>query len=155
MSKSLPNVSVSFVPLKYDEIIKRLELGEIQMIDVLLSGTREWNYGVSRFFEFSELNHIPQHKSTSASGVLTPLLERLLRFFYLPNETLNQSLQSLKMAPWQPCIGQKDIPCEPRSFSWYSWMRNPVGKSISKVIGDALPENFRKIKIRIDAINNL
>lgn len=142
------HATVRFKAISYEDVIKRAEIGELQAEHTLL------NVPMTRkFFEQATISDTPEVKKPSPlAQYLDGVINKVLNYFFLKNETLNDNLQVLKIAAWHPCIGQDDIPCDSKSPNPFSWLRNPMGKMITYVISSNTPSTFRKLKNNINEL---
>ena len=142
------HATVRFKAISYEDVIKRAEIGELQAEHTLLSFPMK-----RKFFEQTTISETPEVKKPSpVAQYLDGVINKVLNYFFLKNETLNDNLQVLKIAAWHPCIGQDDIPCEAQSPNPFSWLRNPMGKMITQVISSNTPSTFRKLKNNINEL---
>lgn len=135
-----------FEVLKYEELVKRIEVGELQAGEALLKPPLDY-----RFFELADINNT----ETTEPPAWNKLASALLNYFFLRKETLNANLETVRSSAWHPCIGQKDIPCQTESPNYLTWVRNPVGKSITYLLIENLPPFFQKFKNKIETLNQL
>lgn len=149
---SLPtfnHATIIFKAISYEDVIKRVEVGELQAGNALLSFPM-----TRKFFEPTIINETPEVKKPSpVAQFLDQILNKGLNYFFLKNETVNDHLQALKVAAWHPCIGQADIPCDAKTPNPFTWARNPMGKLITQVIHTNSPSYFRKLRNNINELS--
>lgn len=142
------HATIKFKAISYEDVIKKVEIGELQAENVLLSFPM-----TRKFFEQTTISETPEVKKPSPlAQSLDRVINKVLNYFFLKNATLNDNLQALKLAAWHPCIGQDDIPCSIKSPNPLAWLHNPMGKMIAQVITSNTPSSFRKLKNNIDEL---
>lgn len=133
-----------FRALKYDDLVKQIEIGELQAVKAI---SRPMLFEKRGFSDSSKER--PVGKSF---GFYDKVYTRIVYYFYHPQETLNDNFRVIRSAAWSPCIGQTDIRCVSPSFPLWSWLRNPVGKVLTLTLTNLLPEQFQRLKKLVDRL---
>ncbi len=137
--------------LSYELITKQIIDGEFKAAYFLLNQPMGGD-----FLSYSEMYNIGDKIfELRSKSIYASMINPTINYFYLKNATINEELVQLRKSPWQPCIGQKDIACDAEGKPSLMWMRNPVGKPFLFVVSSNLPENFKKLKKKVDSINNI
>lgn len=137
--------------INYELITKQIIDGEFKAAYYLLNQPM----GVDFLF-YAEMFNVGDMNSELITKSLYPnVISPAINYFYLKNATINEELVQLRKSPWQPCIGQKDIACDVEGKPSIMWMRNPVGKSVLYAVSSNLSEHFKKLKKKVDSINNI
>jgi hypothetical protein len=141
---------VSFATLKFDDVAKKTMAGELQFGQWLMSFHLKRDY-----LAISDINDVDESDDIETRETKQDMLDKLMFYFFSPKETINDNLTAITTAMWDPCIGQTDIPCKGHRPNPLTWVRNPIGKSMTDVLTNNLPEFYRKMKTRIDRVNKI
>lgn len=145
----IPNkIPVEFSKFNYEDIAQHMQAGELQLNILLLK--KPLDYSV---FQISDINDGKDPRVNYGVTLLQSAINSLTNFFFLPNETANDMFENLQVSAWHPCIAQKDINCDMKSSNYIAWIRNPVGKSLTKLMIPNSAHTFRKLKTKLEALN--
>ncbi len=146
------SASQDFIGFTYEELVQRIQVGELQGGKALIG---DLDKGLSDFELFALFDNTDLESSIEKiqfNSFWAPILKATYSYFYLRNETQNDNLAVLRSSAWDPCVGQKDIPCEVKSPSPIKWIRNPIGKCITSVLTVGLADNFRKLRLKLESL---
>jgi hypothetical protein len=141
--KMAQSISTLFVPVNYEAISKRVEVGEMQAAKALL------NYPFDRRW-LQASNFQGEVDFNQPRSLKDRLLDKIANYFYLRNATLNDLHQIFKDSAKHPCVSRIELKCAPESRSLMAFVRNPMGEYFAlTTVGTNAPELFHKINKRI------
>lgn len=139
----------NMMSLSFETIIQKAIQTEML---VLLEAFNKINE-ISDLFVLTQIE--PQTEVPMFNQKILKYLSGLIRFLFLPNETVNTLYNAQKILAADNCIlSEVACPSKGLNFAWYSYLYNPVGKLILKLLRTQYSQRYKSLYKNIIEINN-